>query len=487
MNSLTRCNRLLICLASLSLALIPATTACGDETGPDTITVEPERFRLTIELSGVLEAAVMTPVEIDAQAWDSLVITEAVAHGSAVTPGQVLIRTDTEDLDEEIANAQREVDSMRMSLARARKEANLQRRAVELQRYGNELAMRRARQDFDHFLEVELPRMITNEQLRIDDANTWFEYGGIKLEQLETMFGEESEADYNELYALSGQRKNREWQELDIEEKRLAHEHTVNVGFPRLKSARTEQFERNLANLKHAATEIELQYRRSVLEREQLQRQYDRQLERLDNLKADRDAMAVRSPTAGILYHGRCVRGRWQATENIRNALRRGGAIKAGDLVMTVVQPRPLLIRTAVGEDQIRNVHFGAEARATAKAYPEIRMAGTVTSVADVPCSNGTFDVHIALLGLRKEADPIVPGMTCTIELVAYEDLAAITLPEDIVFKDDSDGDYVYVLNEGGTPERRAVTLGRKAYGKVEILTGLVEDEQVLKQRPDAD
>ena len=58
--------------------------------------------------------------------------------------------------------------------------------------------------------------------------------------------------------------------------------------------------------------------------------------------------MVVKSPADGIVYYGRCVRGKWSGMGS--EPFRRGAGIAPNEVFMTVVQPRPMLVRVTVAE-----------------------------------------------------------------------------------------------------------------------------------------
>ena len=81
-----------------------------------------------------------------------------------------------------------------------------------------------------------------------------------------------------------------------------------------------------------------------------------------------------------------------------------------------------------------------------------------------------------------------MPGMACTVKLMAYHKKDALTVPVSAVFIDDNDEDvhYVYLAGtKGGKPEKRTVKVGKQNSQKMEILKGLKEGEEILTEKPD--
>ena len=59
--------------------------------------------------------------------------------------------------------------------------------------------------------------------------------------------------------------------------------------------------------------------------------------------------MTVKSPIDGIVYYGKSTRGRFSDSTSLAENLRYGGIIQPNHVVMTVVDPRPMVIRASGG------------------------------------------------------------------------------------------------------------------------------------------
>ena len=97
------------------------------------------------------------------------------------------------------------------------------------------------------------------------------------------------------------------------------------------------------------------------LEQEKLQVAHKLGDDKLKKLISDRDAMIVKAPIDGIVYYGRSLRGKWSAMSV--ETLRRGTQIMPNEVFMTVVQTRPLVIRTTVPESQVATGPYGPAGR----------------------------------------------------------------------------------------------------------------------------
>src|SRR5262249_55120894 len=147
---------------------------------------------------------------------------------------------------------------------------------------------------------------------------------------------------------------------------------------------------------------------------------------------------------------------------------------------MTVVQPRPLFVRASVDEKDLQNVPAGATCKVVPAAAPDAKLDGKIEKVGSVPIG-GSFEVRASV---DASDTAIVPGMACTVKVVAYGKEAAVTVPAVAVFEDElAEGKY-YVYKAGPTPEKRPVAVGKRSGGRAEITSGLKTGDEILLTKP---
>ena len=82
-------------------------------------------------------------------------------------------------------------------------------------------------------------------------------------------------------------------------------------------------------------------------------------------------------------------------TTDGRSKLRKGGVIMADEVFISVVEPRPLLVRTTVDEKELHQLAGRGELRARAipTALPEQSLPARLMSLRPIPREAGKFDV----------------------------------------------------------------------------------------------
>jgi multidrug efflux pump subunit AcrA (membrane-fusion protein) len=184
----------------------------------------------------------------------------------------------------------------------------------------------------------------------------------------------------------------------------------------------------------------------------------------------------------GLVYYGKATRGQWPAVSSVAPRLARGGMLQPSEVFLTIVDPRPAFLRATVEEKDLDMIKLGAEGVATPVGAPQSKLAANVAWVEPVPVAPGSFEARVKL-SVPAPAK-LVPGMAASIKLVTYKKDDALTLPESAVFSDGDDSHYVYLPPYGGKPGKKAVTVGKTAGGRVEILEGLKEGDEILASKP---
>ena len=84
----------------------------------------------------------------------------------------------------------------------------------------------------------------------------------------------------------------------------------------------------------------------------------------------------------------------------------------------------------------------------------------------------------------------MVAGMTCEANITVYENEEAVVIPQDLVQTDEDNEKIKYVMlvdPEEDEPVRRKVKLGRKKGKNVEVLKGLEEGDEIVKEEKKED
>ena len=91
--------------------------AVGNATEPARLKVETGRVVIEVTLKGTIEAEQTTEISIDAKSWSSpLTVKSAVAHGTEVKAGDLLLELDTTKIDQALSDLQLERELAEITL-----------------------------------------------------------------------------------------------------------------------------------------------------------------------------------------------------------------------------------------------------------------------------------------------------------------------------------------------------------------------------------
>jgi len=149
--------------------------------------------------------------------------------------------------------------------------------------------------------------------------------------------------------------------------------------------------------------------------------------------------------------------------------------------LFTVVDLSSVWVVVDIYEKDLSKVHKGQTATVTVDAYPDVKLSGRVTYLADVlDASTRTLKARVEVANPHRK---LKPEMFARIELTPPASAAmTLAVPEDAVQEIDGKK-IIFVTNENQKEFRaEAVELGRSVGGMVEILSGLKEGNRYAEK-----
>jgi hypothetical protein len=267
------------------------------------------------------------------------------------------------------------------------------------------------------------------------------------------------------------------------------HDLNQQYTIPRGDDQITDLTRRKAIETEKTKVTMPLALQRQRLEVERVRTQHKLLEERLKRMTADRQFLTTKATTDGIVYYGKIFKGRTSDSTSLSEMLRHHNGVPTGQVIMTVVQPRPLCIRTAVPENQLSELRPGVQGTATPVAFPDVDLPVTLDSVTDIPTSPGSFEARVTVV-IKNKPKLLMPGMSCKMKMVPYLKRDALCVPPSCIVTDEVDEQKqsVEVLGKDGKPVSRPVTVGRKTDKQIEILEGVkAGDKVVLEPEKDKD
>ena len=166
----------------------------------------------------------------------------------------------------------------------------------------------------------------------------------------------------------------------------------------------------------------------------------------------------IEAPVAGVL---------------ISRNVEQGSVVQPGKVLMVLSPAGATQLVAQIDEKNLPLLRLGASALASADAYPDRRFNARVAYINPaVDASRGSVEVK---LDVPEPPAYLLQDMTVSVDIEAAKLVGVLTLPADAL----GPGDYVLALKDGRTV-RKAVKVGARGEGRIQIVAGLEEGERVL-------
>jgi len=454
---------------------------------PETLTVESGELLIKLETEGRLAAVEYDEVILTPEEWSSLKVERVVAHGAKVTEGDQILKLETKDLDEQIENMERSLQTSTLALRLATDELRFLKESTAMDLEQVDRTAKNAADDLKYYQEIQEEQDLKSAELSLKMAQFRLEYAQEELTQLQQMYEADDLTEQTEEIILKRTARDVEMADHALEQAKLRYDRQIETSMPREKQSMIDREARAALSKAKSVVVLPIQLRKKELEVEQLENSLAKQKEKLDNLKADREMMSVTASRSGIVFYGQAKNGKWGEIATREKQLIPGGSVGSNQVILTIVDPAKLELLASVDESQLANLEKGQTVSVRPEAIRNGRIWGRVKSVDPVVQADGKFLLSVELQA-QEEALPLTPGMSCKLVVLIHRDDEAILVPKSAVFRDEfseDNGPYVWLVAEDGAePEKQPVTVGYTQGDKIQIVEGLSVGDEILKKAP---
>lgn len=197
----------------------------------------------------------------------------------------------------------------------------------------------------------------------------------------------------------------------------------------------------------------------------------------LETLEARRDAARAALDAAEARLAETVVRAPFAGRLGLRR-VSLGALVGPSVVITTLDDTDPVKLDFDVPETALGRLAEGLPVEARSAAWPDTTFHGTVASI-DTRVDPVSRTVTVRAL-VENPAGLLRPGMFLTVQLLR-RDVTALVIPEQAIVPEQSE-QFVLVVGDGGTVEKRRVATGRRRPGQVEIVSGLEEGELVIAE-----
>ncbi|MGI9518994.1 MAG: efflux RND transporter periplasmic adaptor subunit [Pirellulaceae bacterium] len=467
--------KLLIPLAITAVAtaaiiyLVSGRNAVTD--GLITHTVSNRTVRDAVVERGTLESQNTVNGNCELPGWENKIIF-IVPEGSTVKEGDVVVRFDSEEIDNEIAEQKTEVNQAEGQVKEAEQDIEVQKNTNASSIAAAELAVELAVLDLTKYRDGDFERDKADFQRSIDEGKAELEKIRDELENMRTLIrkGFRAREQLREIQLRLDSAENRvKRDELNLQNL---------IAFDRPRKIKELQFnsEETARLLDRARKTAEAESAKAAAKLANAQQALQLQTEQLKELEAQLEKCEIKAPQPGTVAYAN--RPWFDDDERIRE----GATVRRRQDVFYLPDMRRMQVEVNVHESVVNKVKDGQRVIIRTDADRETVLYGTINRVSQLATSSWggstkTYQVIVFLDDFPEEVQ-LKPGMTaeCEILVGTYEDIIAV--PVNAVTEHFQQS-YVYAV-QGDSIVRQKVKIGRTTTSFLEITEGVEADDELV-------
>jgi multidrug resistance efflux pump len=471
--------------ASTGPTTAPATSPADANAGRTTV-VRRGDIQLAIDFKGVFEPVQPFEVRLRTRKYhDDFIVMHAVAPGSKVAKGDVLLELDSDKIDLAIAAAENELEIARTNLAKAEQDVRLAQQADTLAMSNAKQHLVNAQTSLKRWDDIDSGITMLMYDLYSKFIDFDIEMLSDRLDQLHKMY--QSEDLTNQTADIVMKEATRELALYKILGK---IDHNVTDRYAQFQAAiqREEMSEVidqqtvGVAQLGatqtqgHALRDTTLVTARSAAAEA---------TKNLDQLKRDREMFSIVSGIDGVVVYGNFEHKSWHPLEP--HKLAAGEKVAADQILMTVYRPGDLRLAVECPEEQLSFLSPGVKVHVTPVAAPATDLEGVCGPLPVVGEPMGHQQIFNLNFELPSVDARFAPGYWADVNLDAGRRENVLMVPATAIWRDKVWIAKPVVGVKAGTEgslleEPRTVVIGASNGQQVEIKSGLVEGDVILTQ-----
>jgi len=406
-----------------------------------------------------------------------------IPEGTAAKKGEKVLEFDKKPREEVLRTKKADLETQKRQVTVAEETLKIQRssskaslRAAETKLHDTQVALR-------VYQNLEGPKRLNELEAAITDARAKH---NAKIKEL----GEAQKRIDEQLFTDEQQRKVLDKDLLDTKNAVEMMAKAVETGVLQQKTYRRYDYPQNLTAKKQAVETAQLDLEKARVAATSEVNQKEQELakvndtirnltEQIAELETELKNCTLLAPADGMVLYGDPNRPYYMYREQ---GLRVGLEWYGSNTLMTIPDTSVFEVTIAIGEEYRGKVSEGAKAMITVEAIPGLTLEGELKKIEGlarnrVPWDQASPKVFDATVLPSQTDERMVSGMTTRVEIVAEVVPKALVVPLEAVFNEN--GTPVCYVRKGAGTERREVEPGKSNDHQVQILSGLVEGEQV--------
>ncbi|MBL7927811.1 MAG: HlyD family secretion protein [Bacteroidia bacterium] len=260
-----------------------------------------------------------------------------------------------------------------------------------------------------------------------------------------------------------------------LKEKQIVVEQSVYEPPATIRQAQLD-LERTQKNLDQGEKSYVLKQKQSIAKMQEISASLNQTQNRLQNLVNLMNQFSIVAPDDGMVIYARDWNGKKKGA---------GTQIQAwSPIVATLPDLSVMISKTYINEVDIRKIKPGLPVEVSLDAFPEKKLTGTVTEVANVGEQVAKYDSKVfeVIVQITMKDTTLRPAMTTSNKIVLGKIKNVLSVPLESIHTTDSIS-YVYVKGSLGI-NKQQVRTGVSNENNIVILSGITAGDQVFLNIP---
>ena len=436
--------------------------------------VKKQDLHISVTESGTLES--VNNIAVTNQLPGQSKIIFITPEGSRVNKGDLIVKLDTVQTEENIKNLELEIIAAKSELSTATNNLLIEKSTVDSEVRAAQKAITFAKMDLEKFIELDKQQQLRNAETTITQAIDSFKIAEQKFEWSNQLadkgFETKSQVDRDELDVKSKEKSL----ETAKSQQKMLKLYDLPKQEAQLKSEVTESEKKHTRVIKQGESKIS----RSEASLASSKNKLKLNVERLEKLNSLMDKASIHAPASGLILYARGNRFSQQSI------IEEGATLQENRTIINIPNSDQMKVEVLVPEFHINKVKRDQSAVVTIDSIPNKTFTAKILKVAVLPESGGwlssgekNYKVDVLINEALPNVKPSVSAK-CDITINHLEDVISVPLQ---ALKEEKGKLYCFI-KRSGEDEKVEVTIGLMNNSFVEIKSGLSEGDEVLLTQP---
>ena len=407
-------------------------------------------------------------------------------ENTSVKKGDVVIRFETQQLLDEIEENRENLETQKKNLEVTKEEKRILLSENQSSLRVSSDTVESAEEDYARYYKYDgkkakddMVNKVESSELALEKAEE--EYRNKQDEINSTIYDNEA-AKERALDDLEQKKNTVDQREQEYENARFQLKIFKKYTYPNTLTSKKNQLEQ--AQLNHEKVLVSTASR--VIQKDEEIARDENRISRveteLERLESYLPMMEIKAPEDGILVYGDADETYRQNTE-----ITVGMECYKNQVLATIPEMDNLIVNFDIPEQFRHRINAGAKVIITPDSLPSLKINGMVDTIAVVPVNQISWDttspkIYTSTITLDQQNKQLVSGMSVQIEIVDEVITDAINIPVEAVFEED--GEYFVYIEDGDSPKKQIVSLGKSNDQYVHVTEGLKEGEKIYLYSP---